>query len=206
MNEKPKNNNVVKKNEIIKKQILNSKNVNKKEINKDSIRNQKRLFQMQKRLALFHEEDIQELEQENNTNIKEESNEIKNFSKNFGHIQTKTKNNYNKNNLSFNNNIYLKDNLNIEQIHHKKSNDLQDSKNLLDKIITEKIEKELDQQNLKEEEISPKKKNTNSNTNDEDKTSTEALFPNEYDINILIIQFIISIITKKISPKNFILF
>ena len=58
MNEKPKNNNVVKKNEIIKKQILNSKNVNKKEINKDSIRNQKRLFQMQKRLALFHEEDI----------------------------------------------------------------------------------------------------------------------------------------------------
>ena len=183
MNEKPKNNNVVKKNEIIKKQILNSKNVNKKEINKDSIRNQKRLFQMQKRLALFHEEDIQELEQENNTNIKEESNEIKNFSKNFGHIQTKTKNNYNKNNLSFNNNIYLKDNLNIEQIHHKKSNDLQDSKNLLDKIIPEKIEKELDQQNLKEEEISPKKKNTNSNTNDEDKTSTEALFPNEYDNN-----------------------
>ena len=99
MNEKPKNNNVIKKNEIIKKQILNSKNVNKKEINKDSIRKQKRLFQMQKRLALFHEDEIQDLETENNISIKEDTSEIKNFTKNFGHIQTKNKNNYNKNNL-----------------------------------------------------------------------------------------------------------
>ena len=183
MNEKQKSNNVVKKDEKIKKQSLNSNNINKKEINKDSIRKQKRLFQMQKRLALFHEDEIQELEPENNISIKEESSEIKNFTKNFGHIQTKNKNNYNKNNLSFNNNIYLKDNLNIEQIQHKKSNDFQNSKNYLDNIIPEKIEQELDQQNLKEEEVSLKKKNTYSNTNDEDKTSTEALFPNEYDNN-----------------------
>ena len=183
MNEKQKSNNVVKKDEKIKKQSLNSNNINKKEINKDSIRKQKRLFQMQKRLALFHEDEIQELEPENNISIKEESSEIKNFTKNFGHIQTKNKNNFNKNNLSFNNNIYLKDNLNIEQIQHKKSNDFQNSKNYLDNIIPEKIEQELDQQNLKEEEVSLKKKNTYSNTNDEDKTSTEALFPNEYDNN-----------------------
>ena len=145
MNEKQKSNNVVKKDEKIKKQSLNSNNINKKEINKDSIRKQKRLFQMQKRLALFHEDEIQELEPENNISIKEESSEIKSFNKNFGHIQTKNKNNYNKNNLSFNNNIYLKDNLNIEQIQHKKSNDFQNSKNYLDNIIPEKIEQELDQ-------------------------------------------------------------
>ena len=187
MNEKPKNNYIEKKNEIIKKKTLNSNIVNKKINNKDSIRKQKRIFQMQKRHALFNEEDFQELESENNINIKlkEEPNELNSFnlSKKLEHINTTKKDNYTKNNLSFNCNNSLKDNLNIDQIQHKKTYVIQNSKNNSENIIPEKIEPEMEQQNLKEEEISLKKKNTNSNTNDEDKTSTEALFPNESEIN-----------------------
>ena len=182
MNEKPKNNNIEKRNEIIKKKTFNSNNVNKKINNKDSIRKQKRIFQMQKRHALFNEEDFPELESDNNINIKlkEEQNELNNFnfSKKLEHIDTAKKNN-----LSFNYNNSLKDNLSIEQIQHKKTYVIQNSKKNLENIIPEKIESEIEQQNLKEEEISLKKKNTNSNTNDEDKTSTEALFPNEYEVN-----------------------
>jgi hypothetical protein len=105
------------------------------------------------------------------------------LSKKLEHINTTKKDNYTKNNLSFNCNNSVKDNLNIDQIQHKKTYVIQNSKNNSENIIPEKIEPEMEQQNLKEEEISLKKKNTNSNTNDEDKTSTEALFPNEYDNN-----------------------
>ena len=184
MNEKSKNNNVEKKDEIIRKKNLNSNNVNKKANNKDSIRMQKRLFQMQKRHALFNEEDSQELESENNIILNEESNKLNSLNnpKKLGHIHT-TNRRYCKINLSFNYKNSIKDNLNIEQIQHKKSHVNQKSKNNLDNMIPEKIEQEFEQQNLKEEEISLKKKNTNSNTNDEDKASTEALFPNEIEIN-----------------------
>ena len=184
MNDNPKSNNVEKKEEILKKKSLNSNNVNKKVNNKDSIRKQKRLCQMQKRLAFFNEEDFQELESETNIKFNEDSNELNsfNFRKKLGHIHTTNKKHC-KINLSFNCNNSRKDNLNIEQIPYKKSHENQNSKNNLEKIIPEKIEQEFELPNLKEEEISLKKKNTYSNTNDEDKASTEALFPNESEIN-----------------------
>ena len=135
MNEKPKNNNIEKRNEIIKKKTFNSNNVNKKINNKDSIRKQKRIFQMQKRHALFNEEDFPELESDNNINIKlkEEQNELNNFnfSKKLEHIDTAKKNN-----LSFNYTNSLKDNLNIEQIQHKKTYVIQNSKKKFRKYYT----------------------------------------------------------------------
>ena len=186
MNENPKGNNIVNKENNIKKKSLNSNDVNKKIIDKDSKRKQKRLFQMQKRLALFNEEDLSELESENNLKINEDSIEKNNicYNKDFSQIPPKRKSNNDKTNLSFNYYNSHKNNLNIEKIHHKRILEKQNLKKNLEKKFQDKIEQETEIQNIKEEEISFKKKNTNSNTNDEDKTSTEALFPNELDINI----------------------
>ena len=64
--------------------------------NKNSIRKQKRLCQMQKRLALFNEEDISELEIDD----KEKQNEPTNYINNFG--ISKNKNLYHKNKLNIN--------------------------------------------------------------------------------------------------------
>ena len=184
MKSKPKNNSKEKNEENILKKKLNTNNVNKNKVNKETIRKQKRLFQMQKRLALFNEEDPPELESENNIITKVETNTLNNieFHKNLGQNHKEIKTNYNRTNLSFNNNL-LNEKLNIDKIHHKKSHEKKNSKNNLEQIINQNLEQELEQQNLKEEEISLKKKNTYSNTNDEDKTSTEALFPNENELN-----------------------
>ena len=184
MNEKPKNYNVTDNDETIKKKSINSNNVNKKIVDKNSKRKQKRLFQMQKRLAIFNEEDLPELVSENSIN--NISNNINNLNpaKKFEQIQSKNKLATDKNNLSYNYYNTFKDNLNIEKIRHKKI--LENQKNLkknLESRIPEQKESSLEIQNIKEDEPSLKKKNTNSNTNDEDKSSTEALFPNEIDFN-----------------------
>ena len=57
MNEKKENNNLVNIEEIKNQKIIYSNLINKKLFNKNSIRKQKRLFQMQKRLALLNEEE-----------------------------------------------------------------------------------------------------------------------------------------------------
>ena len=183
MNENPKSNNVVTKENNIKKKSLNSNEVNKKIIDKDSKRKQKRLFQMQKRLALFNEEDLPELDSEKNLKINEDSIEINYYNKDFSQIPPKRKRNNDKTNLSFNYYNSHKNNLNIEKIHHKRIIENQKLKKNLDKKCQDKTDPETEIPNIKEEEISLKKKNTNSNTNDEDKTSTEALFPNESELN-----------------------
>jgi hypothetical protein len=177
MNESQKYNNIADIKDINRENNINSKNINNKINNKDVIRKQKRLFQMQKRLALLNEEDLPQLDLDNNIIIKEEpkmSNILDSFQK-LGEIQAmKNKTNYNinnnKSNLSFNDNSYNNNNLNIEQIHHQKSIENQNLKNNNSEM-------------KQEEEISLKKKNTNSNSNDEDKSSTEAVLPNEIDIN-----------------------
>ena len=184
MNEKHKSYNITDNDETIKKKSINSNNVNKKVVDKNTKRKQKRLFQMHKRLALFNEEDLPELTSENNT--KYISNDINNFnsSKNCTQIQSKNKFPTEKNNLSYNFNNAFKDNLNIEKIQHKKA--LENQKNLkknLENKTQEQKESPPEIQNIKEDEPSLKKKNTYSNTNDEDKSSTEALFPNEIDFN-----------------------
>ena len=184
MNEKPKNYNITDNDETIKKKSINSNNVNKKVVDKNAKRKQKRLFQMQKRLALFNEEDLPELISENN--IKNISNDKNNLisSKNSSQIQSKNKFLTDKNNLSYNFYNAFKDNLNKEKIQHKKA--LEPQKNLkknLENKIPEQKESLSEIQNIKEDEPSLKKKNTYSNTNDEDKSSTEALFPNEVDFN-----------------------
>ena len=186
MNENPKSTKVVNKENNIKKKSINSNEVNKKIIDKDSKRKQKRLFQMQKRLALFNEEDLPELDSENNLKINEDSIEINNicFNKDFSQIPPKRKRNNDKTNLSFNYYNSHKNNLNMEKIHHKRVIENQKLKKNLEKKYPDKTEPETEIPNIKEEEISLKKKNTNSNTNDEDKTSTEALFPNELELNI----------------------
>ena len=183
MNENQRHHNEGKKDEKIKKKSLNTNNINKNKINKESIRKQKRLFQIQKRQVIFNEEDLPELISEKNIKLNEGSNEKNtyNFSKKFEPINKTNKTKSTFSNLSFNCNNPLKENLNIEKIHHKKSHEKKNSKNNLENIINEKIETELEPANIKEEEISLKKKNTNSNTNDEDKASTEALFQNESD-------------------------
>ena len=177
MNESQKYNNIADIKDINREKNINSKKINNKNNNKDVIRKQKRLFQMQKRLALLNEEDLPQLDLDGNIKIKEEpkiSNILDSFQK-LGEIQAmKNKTNYNinnnKSNLSFNDNSYNNNNLNIEQIHHQKSIENQNLKNNNSEM-------------KQEEEISLKKKNTNSNSNDEDKSSTEAVLPNEIDIN-----------------------
>ena len=57
MNEKKENNNL----EFVD-ETKNPKIINKNLLNKNSIRKQKRLFQMQKRLALLNEEELSEID------------------------------------------------------------------------------------------------------------------------------------------------
>ena len=63
MNEKKEyNNNDINFDEAKKQKIINTNIINKKIFNKNSVRKQKRLFQMQKRLALLNEEELSEIE------------------------------------------------------------------------------------------------------------------------------------------------
>ena len=188
MNERPKTHNVTSNNETMKKKSINANNANKKIDDKNSKRKQKRLFQMQKRLALFNEEDLPELVSENNIN--NISNDLNNniYNSKIPSQISKNKLNSEKNNLSYNFYNSFKDNLNIEKIQHKKIIESQKNnlkKNLIEKKIPEPLPEsnsEIQNINIKEDEPSLKKKNTNSNTNDEDKSSTEALFPNEIEL------------------------
>ena len=136
MNERPKTHNVTSNNEAMKKKSINANNANKKIDDKNSKRKQKRLFQMQKRLALFNEEDLPELVSENNIN--NISNDLNNniYNSKIPSQISKNKLNSEKNNLSYNFYNSFKDNLNIEKIQHKKI--IESQKNNLKKNLIEK--------------------------------------------------------------------
>ena len=108
MNEKHESNNATNIEEIKNKKIINPNIINKRIFNKNSIRKQKRLFQMQKRLALLNEEDISKLESEKKS---EKYNNIKSFQK---YIKNKENKKQNTNSLSFNYSSNHKDNINKE--------------------------------------------------------------------------------------------
>ena len=148
MNERPKTHNVTSNNETMKKKSINANNANKKIDDKNSKRKQKRLFQMQKRLALFNEEDLPELVSENNIN--NISNDLNNniYNSKIPSQISKNKLNSEKNNLSYNFYNSFKDNLNIEKIQHKKIIESQKN-NLKKNLIEKKIPEPLPESNSK---------------------------------------------------------
>ena len=187
MNDKKENNNETNIEEAKKKKFLNT---NKKLFNKNSIRKQKRLFQMQKRLALLNEEELSDLEYDKNN---EKSNNLKSLQK---IIQNKKQN---RNSLSFNCSLNHKDNINkeidiqnnenenrkkktfinLENIFENKKEN-KELKNEENKKNENKKENNINKEENKEEEFSLKKKNTNSNTNDE---GSEVILYSEFEQN-----------------------
>ena len=192
MNEKQEsNNNVTNIEEIKNKKIINPNIINKKIYNKNSMRKQKRLFQMQKRLVLLNEEEeISELETEKKS---EKYNNLKSFQK-----YAKNKNNQNKkqniNSLSFNYSSNHKGNINKEMDKSEKENikenncinleiiidEKKELNNEKNKKLKNKVENMNNKDENKDEEISLKKKNTNSNTNDE---GSEVVLYSEFEQN-----------------------
>ena len=187
MNDKKENNNETNIEEAKKKKFLNT---NKKLFNKNSIRKQKRLFQMQKRLALLNEEELSDLEYDKNN---EKSNNLKSLQK---IIQNKKQN---RNSLSFNCSLNHKDNINKEIDIHKNENENRKKKTFINlenifenkkenkelkneenKKNENKKENNINKEENKEEEFSLKKKNTNSNTNDE---GSEVILYSEFEQN-----------------------
>ena len=195
MNDKKDHYNIICLDEIKNEKINNTNIINKKLFNKNSIRKQKRLFQMQKRLALLNEEELYEIESDNNRKHNQEYdliNNLKSFQKISAIKKNQNKMKLNRNSLSFNCSSNLKDNINkdvnINLIKQKTNIDkeneiLEHSSHKKNKIIEEKKEKDKESQN-KEEELSIKKKNTNSNTNDDDKSISDVIFSNEVEQNI----------------------
>ena len=187
MNDKKENNNETNIEEAKKKKFLNT---NKKLFNKNSIRKQKRLFQMQKRLALLNEEELSDLEYDKNN---EKSNNLKSLQK---IIENKKQN---RNSLSFNCSLNHKDNINkeidiqnnenenrkkktfinLENIFENKKED-KELRNEENKKNENKKENNINKEENKEEEFSLKKKNTNSNTNDE---GSEVILYSEFEQN-----------------------
>ena len=202
MNDKKDHYNIICLDEIKNEKINNTNINNKKLFNKNSIRKQKRLFQMQKRLALLNEEELYEIESDNNRKHNHEYdliNNLKSFQKITAIKKNQNKMKLNRNSLSFNCSSNLKDNINKDvnsNLIKQKANIDKDNEKLdhsshkKRKIIEDKKEKE--SQN-KEEELSIKKKNTNSNTNDEDKSISEVIFSSEVEQNI----------KKNIFPNDF---
>ena len=195
MNEKKENsNNSINIEETKNQKCINPNLINKKLFNKNSIRKQKRLFQMQKRLALLNEEELSEIE----LDINNEKNEIVNNLNSFQQFKQNKKQinkiKQNKNSLSFNctsnhkeslskDNILKKEKditfINLENI-IEENNELKNEEN---KKLKNEVESRNNKDDNKEEELSIKKKNTNSNTNDEDKSSSEVILYNEFDQN-----------------------
>jgi hypothetical protein len=197
MNEKKENNNIINIEEIKKQKIIYSNLINKKLFNKNSIRKQKRLFQMQKRLALLNEEELSEIESDKNNKQSEKINNLKFFEKynqkkdeekiskqekmsqSFNYI-CNNKGNLNQEINGKNNNLEKENRfINLENI-IEKNNDLKNEEN-------NEVNKDIDNLNNKdenkEEELSIKKKNTNPNTNDEDKSCSEVILYNEFEQN-----------------------
>ena len=194
MNEKKENNNSINLEETKNQKYINPNLVNKKLFNKNSIRKQKRLFQIQKRLALLNEEELSEIELDINNEKNEIVNNLNSFQKYKQNKNQMNRIKQNKNSLSFNftlnhkdslskNNIIKKEKditfINLENI-IEKNNEL---KNEEYKILKNEVESRNNKDDNKEEELSIKKKNTNSNTNDEDKSNSEANLFNEFDKN-----------------------
>ena len=189
MNEKKENNNLINIEESKNQKIISQNGNNKKIFNKNSIRKQKRLFQMQKRLALLNEDEFSEIET-NRGDDHDIINNLKSFQKFMENNQNILKDN--KNSVSLNYSSSHNDDL--EEI--KMSNTLLEKENALitkENIIEEKTELKSEKENKelknnldnininnKEEELSIKKKNTNPTSNDEDKSSSEILLYNEF--------------------------
>ena len=194
MNEKKENNNAINIEETKNQKYINPNLINKKLFNKNSIRKQKRIFQMQKRLALLNEEELSEID----LDINNEKNEIVNNLNAFQQFKQNKKQinkiKQNKNSLSFNCTSNNKDSLNKDIIIKKEkditfinleniieeNNELKNEENKKSKNETESRN---NKDENKEEELSIKKKNTNSNTNDEDKSSSEVILYNEFEQN-----------------------
>ena len=189
MNEKKENNNLINIEESKNQKIISQNGNNKKIFNKNSIRKQKRLFQMQKRLALFNEDEFSELESNKVDDPNDIINNLKSFQKFIENNQNILKDN--KNSISLNYSSSHNDDLNEEKTHLEKENALIIKENIIGEKAelkneeNEELNKNLDNVNInnKEEELSIKKKNTNPNTNDEDKSSSEILLYNEFEQN-----------------------
>ena len=193
MNEKKENNNLVNVEEIKNQKIIYSNLINKKLFNKNSIRKQKRLFQMQKRLALLNEEELSEIDSDKNNEQNEINNNLKSFQK---HNRNKNEENglkQDKNNQSFNyicnnkdklekeNRLKIKESTNINKENIKEENsELKNEENNEEKKEIDNIK---NKDENKEEELSIKKKNTNPNTNDEDKSCSDVNIFNELEQN-----------------------
>ena len=191
MNEKKENNNALNIEETKNQKCINPNLINKKLFNKNSILEQKRLFQMQKRLTLLNEEELSEIE----LNINNEKNEIVNLNS-FQQFQQNRKQinriKQNKNSLSFNCISNHKDLLSKDNIIKKEKDitfinlgNINEENNEIKNEQNKKLKNEVESRNNKdvnkEEELSIKKKNTNSNTNDEDKSSSEVILFNEFE-------------------------
>ena len=193
MNEKKENNNLINIEESKNQKIISQNGINKKIFNKNSIRKQKRLFQMQKRLALFNEDEFSELESNKVDDPNDIINNLKSFQKFIENNQNILKEN--KNSISLNYSSSQNDDLNEEinnpNINSEKKNALIIKENIIEEKAelkneeNEELNKNIDNINInnKEEELSIKKKNTNPNTNDEDKSSSEVLLYNEFEQN-----------------------
>ena len=189
-------NNDVNIDEVKKQKIIHTNIINKKLFNKNSIRKQKRLFQMQKRLALLNEEELSEIESDIDKINNEENEKINNNINSFQNLckvdkNEKNKVKPNKSNLLFNCdpmeevkiiNQNYSTGMKNENVHINSGNLIENNNGVINERYKE-ISKEIDNIDNKEEELSIKKKNTNSNTNDEDKSNSEIYFCNELEQN-----------------------
>ena len=186
MNEKKENNNLNSIKESKNQKLINTNDINKKVLNKNSIRKQKRLFQMQKRIALLNEEELSEL-----NNVQNEI--INNLKKSFQKFTENKQNKFTKNRNSISLNFDNNENINDDNINNQNNNFEKEKEfiNVDNNIIEKNIEiknkdkeiKKLEKLVNKEEELSLKKRNTNPTTNDEDKSSSEAILYNEFGQN-----------------------
>ena len=154
--------------------------------NKNSIRKQKRLCQMQKRLALFNEEDISELEIED----KERQNDHSNPINNNGNLKNK--------------NLFQKKNLNINDVFNN-SLKINLQKNTVNNNIENSSDKnENNENNENNEELTIDKNNSVYDDNDDEKNNTAKNFIQNDSTNDCIFADIVNLDSTDFKNVNII--